>query len=95
MHSSTIGMQGCPVSPVLFGLYMELQHASHAQDASVLLGQTVPISLYADDTVLLVRSPSGLQHIDLSRLQDQLPAATNLKFWQSHYSLLYSLTMYA
>ena len=49
----------------LFGLYIDqlethLQH--HAQDAPELQGQNVSILLYADDIVLLSRSPAGLPH---------------------------------
>ena len=65
--SSTMGVkQGCPMSPILFGLYidqLELHLQSHAQEAPQLLDQKVPILLYADDIVLLSRSSSGLQHL--------------------------------
>ena len=64
---STMGVkQGCPMSPTLFGLCIDqlethLQH--HAQDAPELQGQKVSILLYVDDSVLLSRSPAGLQHL--------------------------------
>lgn len=65
--SSTMGVkQGCPMSPTLFGLYidqLELHLKAHSQDAPDLHGQKVPILLYADDIVLLSKSPSGLQHM--------------------------------
>ena len=64
---STIGVkQGCPMSPTLFGLYidqLESHLMSHAQDAPDLQGQKVPVLLYADDIVLLSRSPADLQHL--------------------------------
>ena len=64
---STMGVkQGCPMSPTLFGLYIDqLEHhlSSHAQDAPSIQGQLVPILLYADDIVLLSKSASGLQHL--------------------------------
>ena len=62
---STMGVkQGCPMSPTLFGLYIDqLEHhlQSHDQDAPKLLDTKVPILLYADDIVFLSQSPSGLQ----------------------------------
>ena len=64
---STMGVkQGCPMSPTLFGLYidqLETHLQRHAQDAPELQGQKVSILLYADDIVLLSRSPAGLQHL--------------------------------
>ena len=64
---STMGVkQGCPMSPTLFGLYIDqlethLQH--HVQDAPDLQGQKVSMLLYVDDIVLLSKSPAGLQHL--------------------------------
>ena len=58
--------QGCPLSPILFGLYnyqLELHLKAHAQDGPELRGQKVPILMSADDIVLLSKSPSGLQHL--------------------------------
>ena len=65
--ASTMGVkQGCPMSPTLFGLYidqLELHLKAHSQDAPALQGHKVPILLYADDIVLLSKSSSGLQHL--------------------------------
>ena len=64
---STMGVkQGCPMFPTLFGLYidqLETHLQYHAQDAPELQGQKVSILLYADDIVLMSRSPAGLQHL--------------------------------
>ena len=70
---STMGVkQGCPMSPTLFGLYIDqLEHhlQSHDHDAPQLLDTKVSILLYADDIVLLSKSPSGLQHrLDILQL---------------------------
>ena len=56
--------QGCPMSPALFGLYIDkLEHhlQSHDQNAPKLLDTKVPILLYAENVVLLPQSSSGLQ----------------------------------
>ena len=62
---STMGVkQDCPMSPTLFGLYIDqVEHhlQSHDQDAPKLLDTKVPILLYADGIVLLSQLPSGLQ----------------------------------
>ena len=70
---STMGVkQGCPMSPTLFGSYIDqLEHhlQSHDQDAPQLLDTKVSILLYADDIVPLSKSPSGLQHrLDILQL---------------------------
>ncbi|MCO5577073.1 hypothetical protein L7F22_030895 [Adiantum nelumboides] len=62
---STIGVkQGCPLSPTLFGLYIDeivdfIQRSGG--DGVELGGTTVHILLYADDIVLVSESAEGLQ----------------------------------
>ena len=65
---STIGVkQGCPLSPTLFGLYIDeivdfIQH--RGGDGVEMGGTTVHILLYADDIVLISESAEGLhQHL--------------------------------
>ncbi len=62
---TTMGVkQGCSMSPTLFGLYidqLEVHLQDHAQDDFELQGQKVSILLYADDIVLLSKSPTTLQ----------------------------------
>jgi hypothetical protein len=62
----TIGVkQGCPLSPLLFGLYidtLELRIATLAgDDGPDLTGTAVKLLLYADDLVLMSKSLWGLQ----------------------------------
>ena len=63
----TIGVkQGCPASPLLFGLYIDeieamLKAAAPSIDAPTLGLMTVAILLFADDIALFSYSPQGLQ----------------------------------
>ena len=66
---STIGVkQGCPLSPTLFGLYIDeisdyIERES--ERGAQLAGTRIPLLLYADDVVLISDSPEGLQrHLD-------------------------------
>ena len=57
--------QGCPLSPTLFGLYVDglEKHLLGTADidAPTLMGVMVPLLLYADDLTLMSESVSGLQ----------------------------------
>ncbi|MCO5581172.1 hypothetical protein L7F22_035050 [Adiantum nelumboides] len=61
---STIGVkQGCPLSPTLFGIYIdELSEYvdTYGNVGSSLAGVMIPLLLYADDVVLISDSPEGL-----------------------------------
>ena len=59
--------QGCPLSPTLFGLYIDglekhlLQTAGIDAPALSALGELVPLLLYADDLILISTTAKGLQ----------------------------------
>ena len=57
--------QGCPLSPTLFGLYVDVveKHLLETADidAPTLRGVLVPLLLYADDLILMSTTAAGLQ----------------------------------
>ena len=58
--------QGCPASPLLFGLYLDeleelLDNAAASTDCPSLASIILAILLFADDIALFSYSPSGLQ----------------------------------
>jgi hypothetical protein len=62
----TIGVkQGCPLSPLVFGLYIDALESRitmlAGDDGPNLVGTTVKLLLYADDLVLMSKSLRGLQ----------------------------------
>lgn len=68
VFQATIGVkQGCPLSPLLFGLYLddlekELRAAGVSAGLSVLNGITVCCLLYADDLALVATSEEGIRY---------------------------------
>jgi len=76
--------QGCPLSPTLFGLYVDglEKHLLETADidAPTLMGVMVPLLLYADDLILMSKSASGLQkQLDaLASFCEQRQLAVNL-----------------
>jgi hypothetical protein len=62
---SDIGIkQGCPLSPILFGLYIDKLEEwlnSHEGDGALLGDFVIRLLLYADDLILIAKSTLGLQ----------------------------------
>ena len=61
--------QGCPLSPILFNLYVNdiFTIMNQNNEFEIFLNKEVPINalMYADDLILLSDTPKGLQkHID-------------------------------
>ena len=74
--STTLGgQQGCPLSPNLFGLFIDelervmLQRAEKADMPGLETGRLVPLLMFADDLLVLSTSATGLQN-QLDALQD-------------------------
>ncbi len=69
LHKSEMGVkQGCPLSPTLFGLYMDCLHSRLRRTAPgdgppISNGQRVPALMYADDIVLMATTAAGLQRL--------------------------------
>ena len=78
--------QGCPLSPTLFGLYVDglerhlLETADIDAYAPTLRGVLVPLLLYADDLILMSTTAVGLQkQLDaLASFCDQRQLTVNL-----------------
>ena len=81
---STIGVkQGCPLSPTLFGTYVDEVSDYIGADGdrgAHLSGTWIPLLLYADDIVLVSDSPEGMQrHLDaLQRFAQDSGLSVNL-----------------
>ena len=69
---SNLGLkQGCPLSPMLFNLYIDDINAIFDQDCDPILIQNTMVNhfLYADDLVILSESKTGLQKC-INRISD-------------------------
>ncbi len=82
----TIGVkQGCPLSPLLFGLYIDALEprivALDDDDGPDLAGTPIKLLLYADDLVLMSRTQRGLQKQldELGKFCDERDLTVNVK----------------
>ncbi len=82
----TIGVkQGCPLSPLLFGLYIDALEPRIAalddDDGLDLAGTPVKLLLYTDDLVLMSRTQRGLQKQldELGKFCDERDLTVNVK----------------
>ena len=88
--------QGCPISPTLFGIFIDaleehiIDHMG--QELTIRIRNSlVPVLLYADDLILLASSPKELQHIldtleafcDKWELSVNLPKTKTMVFTRS------------
>jgi hypothetical protein len=59
--------QGCPLSPTLFGLFVEQLHAvlqqSHPNEGVILERVSIMDTMFADDVLFLSTTVDGLQHL--------------------------------
>ena len=57
--------QGCPLSPVLFGLYLADLGTllKHSKEGVLIHGQTISGLLFADDLVLIARTRDGVKRL--------------------------------
>ena len=83
---STIGVkQGCPLSPTLFGMYVDevSDYIDRFNDCGAqLAGTWISLLLYADDIVLIADFPLGMQgHLDaLHRFAQDSGLSVNLGY---------------
>lgn len=100
---STIGMkQGCPLSPTLFGLYIDeledfLMKSSQLGDGCYLHQVLIYILFFADDVVLLASSLDGLQRLldGLASFYTQQQLVVNLsKTWVMVFNYLKTSHLY-
>ena len=86
---STVGVkQGCPLSPTLFGLYIDALefdiNQKYPGEGGRLANTNIPILLFADDVILIAETADGLTNL-LSVLDQfsKLSMATNREYYQN------------
>ncbi|GAQ86860.1 Reverse transcriptase-like protein with RNA-directed DNA polymerase domain [Klebsormidium nitens] len=78
--------QGCPLSPLLFGLYTDgLEDSMRGRGDPTLMGVGVPLLAFADDVLLLSTDPEGLQRKleVLERFSEKSGLSVNLQKTQA------------